>query len=84
MEAEFTFAFGGCTTMLGLTGSYLSREGALLPDRINLIYTDIPARFERNLATIERYADAVRQAGFAALEEETVLVAVHRVYHSVE
>jgi hypothetical protein len=41
-DREFTYAFGGCTISRGLDGSYLSRVGAKTPDRINLIYTDLP------------------------------------------
>ena len=37
-EEEFTYAFGGCTTVRGLEGNYLSHAGAKTPDRINLIY----------------------------------------------
>ena len=36
-EEEFTYAFGGCTTVRGLDGSYLSQAGVKTPDRINLI-----------------------------------------------
>jgi len=44
-EEEFTYAFGGCTIVRGLDGSYLSRDGVKIPDRINLIYTDLPVSF---------------------------------------
>ena len=39
-DREFTYAFGGCTVIRGLTGSYLSRDGVILQDRINVIFTD--------------------------------------------
>ena len=42
-EEEFTYAFGGCTIVRGLDGSYLSRAGVKTPDRISLIYTDLPS-----------------------------------------
>ena len=36
-EEEFTYAFGGCTILRELDGSFLSRAGAKTPDQINLI-----------------------------------------------
>jgi hypothetical protein len=82
LEQEFTYTFGGCTTLRGLEGNYLSRLGPRMRDRINLVYTDTPFAFEEHFARIARYADEVREAAFEALEEEAVLVVVCRVYHS--
>jgi hypothetical protein len=31
LEEEFTYAFGGCTTVRGLQGSYLSKVGKRIP-----------------------------------------------------
>ena len=42
VSRRFTYAFGGCTVVRGLEGSYLSHAGANTPDRINLIYSDLP------------------------------------------
>ena len=84
LEAEFTYTFGGSTTLFGLSGSYLTRFGSPVIDRVDLIYTDIPARFEMSIEIIEQYADSQRRRAMAALDEEAVLVAVHRIYHSVE
>jgi hypothetical protein len=82
LEQEFTYAFGGCTIVRGLDGSYLSQAGAQIQDRINLIYTDTPYTFEENFEVISAYADKLRDAAFTALEEETVLVAAIKVYHA--
>jgi hypothetical protein len=82
LEQELTFAFGGCTTVRGLDGNYLSRAGTVLPDRINLVYTDAPFSFQQHADRIDRYAQALRDATFDALNEEVVLVAVHPVFHS--
>jgi hypothetical protein len=82
-DQELTYAFGGCTIVHGLYGSYLSRLGQKVQDRINVIYTDTPFTFEKNLQTLSRYLDELRAAAFAALEEETVLVVAFRVYHAV-
>ena len=82
LEQEFTYAFGGCTTVRGLEGNYLSHLGLRMRDRINLVYTDTPFAFEENFARLSRYADELRGAAFEALEEEAVLVAVFPIYHS--
>ena len=50
-EDEFTYAFGGCAILRGLDGSYLSLQGVKTPDRINLIYTDLPLALSTNFET---------------------------------
>jgi len=80
---EFTSAFGGCTIIEGLEGSYLSQRGQVISDRINLIYTDTPFDFQENFQAVSEYADALRNATNQALEEETILIAVSQIYHSV-
>jgi hypothetical protein len=82
LEQEFTYTFGGCTTLRGLEGNYLSRLGVRIRDRVNLVYTDTPFAFEVNFAQVSRYADELRDAAVEALEEEAVLVVVFQVYHA--
>jgi hypothetical protein len=82
-EEEFTYAFGGCTIVRGLNGSYLSQAGVKTPDRINLIYADLPVALSVNSPTAARYADELKQAALNALDEESVLVTVGQVYHAV-
>jgi hypothetical protein len=82
LEQEFTYTFGGSTTLRGLEGNYLSRIGMRMRDRINVVYTDTPFAFEEHFARIERYADELREAASQALEEEAVLIVVSRVYHA--
>lgn len=48
LDQELTYPFGGCTIVSGLDGSYLSRFGAKIRDRINLIYTDAPFALDDN------------------------------------
>jgi hypothetical protein len=83
LDREFTYAFGGCTILRGLAGSYLSRQGQIWKDRINLLITDTPLIFTQDFDNISRYTDQLRQAAFAALDEEAVLVVVYPIYHSV-
>lgn len=75
-DEEFTYAFGGCTIVRGLSGSYLSRAGVKTPDRINLIYTDLPLALSTNHESVARYAEELKQAAFESLVEEAVLVVV--------
>jgi hypothetical protein len=82
-EEEFTYAFGGCTVVRGLDGNYLSHVGVKIPDRINLIYTDLPLALSTNFESVARYANELKQAAVAALDEEAVLVAVTQIYHAV-
>ncbi len=82
-EDEFTYNFGGCTIIRGLDGSYLSKFGQPIKDRVNLIYTDTPYSFQENLELLSTYTDKLREAAFEALEEEAILVATWQIYHSV-
>lgn len=82
-EEEFTYAFGGCTIIRGLDGSYLSRAGLKTPDRINLIYTDLSLALSTNFESAALYAGELKQAAFDVLAEESVLVAVGQIYHAV-
>ena len=60
-EEEFTYAFGGCTIVRGLDGNYLSQAGAKTPDRINLIYTDLPLALSTNFERVARYISELKQ-----------------------
>ena len=82
LDREFSYTFGGASIIHGLEGSYLSRLGQKIRDRINLIYTDTPFAFRGNFDRISRYADQLQQAASAALQEEAVLVVVMPVYHA--
>ncbi len=82
LERKSTFGFGGCTSLRGLSGSYLSDFGVPIQDRITLIYTDLPYTLRRHLPTLSTYADELRNAAFPALDEEAILVTVTQVYHS--
>ena len=66
----------------GLTGSYLSQLDVPVDDRINLLYTDTPFTFDAGFEALSRYADALRQTAFEALEEVAILIAVYKVHHS--
>ena len=82
LDQELTYTFGGCTIIRGLNGSYLSRAGLRVRDRVHLLYTDTPFGFDDNLPSISRYTDELRTAAFAALDEEAILVVALKVYHA--
>ena len=82
LTQEFTYAFGGCTTIQGLDGSYLSEAGRSIRDKINLIYTDTPYAFGQNIGILSNYCDRLRAAIHTALNEETVLVTCNSIYHA--
>jgi hypothetical protein len=82
LQREFTHAFGGSTLVRGLSGTYLSRLGLMVEDRVNLLYVDAALDFEGDADLMGRYAEALQRATFRALEEEAILIVVHRVRHS--
>lgn len=82
LAQEFTYAFGGCTIIRGLDGSYLSQVGLQIQDRINVIYTDTPYAFEENFEIVSAYASKLKTAVNTALEEEAVLITVAKIYHA--
>ena len=81
LDREFTYTFGGATTCRGLDGSYLSVAGMPIRDRVSLIYADTPFSFPRQRRMIARYAEDLQAAAVAALDEESILVAIIPIYH---
>lgn len=82
LDRELTYTFGGSTIIRGLDGSFLSRGGRIIRDRINLIYTDAPFAFGDHVNVLASYTDELREAASEALEEEAILVTVSTVHHS--
>ena len=83
IEQEFLFTFGGCTVIRDIKGLYLSSGKRRETDRITLVYSDMPFGLQRNMTLISEYADAIREACAEALPEQSVLVVVHEVMHSI-
>jgi hypothetical protein len=82
LRREFTYTFGGSTLVSGLGGTYLSRSGLVIEDRVSLLYADAFLDFEADAALIEQYAEAIQRAAYRALDEEAILIVVHSVQHS--
>lgn len=83
LEDEFTYNFGGCTVVRGLDGSYLSKSGVKMHDRVTIIYTDSPYSFHEHLDILSSYTDKIRVSAFDALSEEAILVVAYEVFHSI-
>ena len=82
-EEELTYAFGGCSIVRGLEGSYLSVIGDRIPDRINVVYSDAPLALSTNFDTVAAYVGELKRAAMEALSEEAILVSVEQIYHAV-
>ena len=83
-EQEFLATFGGCTVIKNIKGLYLGSDGKADFDKINLVYTDTLFDFVRNVRALSKYTDELRHAAKEASGEESILVVVHEICHSVE
>ena len=82
-EEEFTYAFGGCSIIRGVEGTYLSQAGDRIPDHINLVYSDLPLAFSTNFETVAAYVSQLKHAATEAIPEEAVMISVTQIYHAV-
>jgi hypothetical protein len=82
-EQEFLNTFGGCTVIRNIKGLYLDSDREADVDTINLVYADTPFDFDDNFDALSKYTDELRGAALEASDEESVLVVVHGIYHSV-
>lgn len=79
---ELSYAFGGCTVIPAL-GKYRSESGLILPDKINILFTDTAFDWEEDQEVIGRYAVELQDAVSRAIKnEEAILVAAYEVTHS--
>jgi hypothetical protein len=79
---ELSYAFGGCT-VVPASGKYRSESGLILPDKINILFTDTSFDWAKDQEVIGRYAAELQDAISRALEnEEAILVAAYEVRHS--
>jgi hypothetical protein len=69
LEEEFTYAFGGASIVRGLEGSYLSESGERIPDRINIVYSDLPVALSTNFEIIAAYVGELKKVSMEALSE---------------
>lgn len=83
LQSEFTYTFNGSSVVRGVDGTYLSRAGHIVSDKVNVLYTDATIDPDKAFETVSEYADHLRDIVSRALREEAVLVVVHKVFHSV-
>ncbi len=82
-ESEFLNTFGGATVIKNIKGLYLSESGKTDADKINLVYADTPFEFDKNFKALSKYTDELRESALEASDEESILIIVHEIYHSV-
>ena len=79
---ELTYAFGGCT-VIETSGKYRSSKGLILPDKVQLLFSDSPFLWIRDRLLIQLYADRMRTVIRRALSrEESILVVAYPVSHA--
>ena len=82
-EREFLETFGGCTVIKNIKGLYLSADGKTETDKIVLLYADTPFEFRKNRAALSKYTDELRDIAYQTTNEESILIVVHEIYHSI-
>ena len=80
---ELAHAYGG-STVVSTSGKYRSTDGMILPDKVNILFSDTPFIWDRDRLIVEQYAERIRIVVRRSLpREEAILVAFYPVYHSV-
>lgn len=82
VENEFINTFGGCTVIRGAKGQYLSDFGKIDTDDINVIYADTPFHAE-DFDALSTYTDSLKTTLLEATSEESILIVIHKIFHSV-
>ena len=83
LTQEFMYAFGGCSIIRGIEGSYLSVLGHRITDRISVVYFDAPLALSIDFAIVAAYSRELKVVVMDSLTEEDVMISVEQVYHSV-
>jgi hypothetical protein len=65
-----------------MQGKYRSVAGTILPDKINVLFTDTPFLWIIDRLLVEQYAAALHQVVHQVLaDQEAILIAAYPVYH---
>ena len=83
VEHEFLHTFGGCTVIKDIKGLYLGSDNDTDSEPISLVYADTPFDFDEHFAEVGKYTDELRQAALELSDEESILIVVHGLYHSL-
>jgi hypothetical protein len=78
---ELSYAFGGCT-ITSSSGKFRSDSGVILPDKINILFTDTPFEWDKDQSVLAQYAEELHNIIQRALAgEEAILISVYPVHH---
>ena len=58
---ELSYTFGGCS-MVSAAGKYRSNSGAILPDQITILFSDIPLAWEFDQQAVQEYTTRLQTA----------------------
>lgn len=83
LERELIYAFGGCTVVTGAKGSYLAADGTRETEPVNLVYSDTPFDLDGKLGVVERYVELLKAVSLQVTNEESILIVIQDIYHSV-
>jgi hypothetical protein len=79
---ELSYSFGGCS-VVAASGKYRSDFGSIIPDRVNILFTDTPFHWDRDRLIVELYAERLKEIVTTALsKEEAILITVSPIYHA--
>jgi hypothetical protein len=83
MIEEFTRARGACTVNENVGGYYLARTGELVPDRVNVVYSDLAFDWNNHSDRVEVFAYCIKLRRFLLenLSEEQILISAYPVSH---
>jgi hypothetical protein len=82
-EQEFMQTFGGCTVIKDIKGLYINADGEQEKEPIDLVYADTPFDPVSNIDSLSTYIDQLKAAALEATGEESILIVLHEIYHSV-
>jgi hypothetical protein len=79
---ELSYAFGGCTEVPA-SGKYRALDGRIVPDKVTILFSDAPLRWEQDRLALAHYIDRVKSAAQSVLQqEEALLISVFSVCHA--
>lgn len=75
---------GGCSVIENVGGYYLSIDGEIIEDRVNVVYSDFPMNWEtvKEREEVLDYCFGLQKFLLENLWEEAVLISASSVHHS--
>jgi hypothetical protein len=78
LSDELSYAFGGCT-VVRTSGKYRSDFGVIVPDTVNILFTDTPFQWKRDRKVVEAYAQELKNVVQRALENEEAILIIQSI-----